>query len=244
MPEPHPLLMEAARQFLNDLIYSVTERVKRWRAFLREVSVQKERQLMAQFRALNGFDPTDDVAKRRTIDEVALQMTGRRPLSDTARNALTITAHPMRQMMRIGWRPIHTDTSTDPLSEPALSSDDPSDPVAPVPVHGTPAPLHAPRDPQGPPAPAPQQTAPAAAVPPPIPQSIDERQPSVPSVSPVSHDPVGGLDGLSRRQRRKWRAEFVPPAHAAGSQAPVVAPPSAKTPPPELKSLKRRSAFK
>lgn len=238
--EPHPMLMEAARQFLNDLAYSVVERVKRWRAFLRDVSVEKERILMAQFRALNGFDPTDDAAKRRTIDQVAKEMTGRTPLSDTARDWLTITSHPMRQMMRIGWRPIHSDTSTDSLSEPALSSDDPSDQAVPVPAHAVPDPSPC----SVPPLCPPPRSARDVTAPLPILQSIDETKPSLPSAEPASHDSAEAGYAPSRRQRRKWRGESALPVPAADSQAPFVAPPSAKTPPPELKSLKRRNAFK
>ena len=104
----HPLLLRAAHAYLNDPAYPVAERVVRWRAFLREISIEKERQLRRTFYALNGFDANDRAAKRRVIDEVAWSITGRTPLSDTERDRLTDACTPLRPLMRIGWQPIFT----------------------------------------------------------------------------------------------------------------------------------------
>ena len=108
----HPLLLDAAHWFLNDPLYGVTERVERWRTFLREVSVEKERQLRGMFYAVNGFDAADRDAKRHVIDETAEALIGRRPLSDVERDMLTDGPSVMRPLMRIGWQPIFTEGET------------------------------------------------------------------------------------------------------------------------------------
>jgi len=102
------LLLDAARCYLNDSAYPVPERVTRWRAFLHEVYTERERLLRTQFYQLNGFDATDDKAKRRVIDAVSLKMTGRQPTTDQERDRLTYCKHPLRPLMWIGWKPVLT----------------------------------------------------------------------------------------------------------------------------------------
>jgi len=62
-------------------------------------------QAMKQFRLRNGFDATDDNAKRALIDEVYVEANLSPPTTDEERNAVFEEDDEWINMMRIGWRP-------------------------------------------------------------------------------------------------------------------------------------------
>ena len=62
-------------------------------------------QAMQQFRLRNGFDATDDDAKRALIDAVYAETSLPPPTTDEERNAILEGEEDWIQMMRIGWRP-------------------------------------------------------------------------------------------------------------------------------------------
>lgn len=60
---------------------------------------------MKQFRLRNGFDATDDDAKRALIDEVYAEANLPLPATDEERNEVFEEDDEWINMMRIGWRP-------------------------------------------------------------------------------------------------------------------------------------------
>ena len=96
-------IMKNGLIYLNDLSLSVSKRIANLRIFLREYYEEKERVNREQFRIINGFDATDDDAKRAVVDELFLVVFQRYPKDDHERNDYTYS--PITNMMRIGWRP-------------------------------------------------------------------------------------------------------------------------------------------
>jgi hypothetical protein len=78
-------------------------------AFLDEVAYHKEKQMMAQFREKNGFDATDDDAKRALLYEICNEIDYPYPTTDEERNEI-IQMDDLTEwtdMMRIGWQPMY-----------------------------------------------------------------------------------------------------------------------------------------
>jgi hypothetical protein len=77
--------------------------------FLDEVAYHKEKQMMIQFREKNGFDATDDDAKRALIHELCKELSHDCPTTDEERNKLLESdyATEWTDMMQIGWQPMY-----------------------------------------------------------------------------------------------------------------------------------------
>jgi hypothetical protein len=78
-------------------------------AFLDEVAYHKEKQMMIQFREKNGFDATDDDAKRALLYEICNEIYHDYPPTDEERNEIIQMGDSTEwtDMMRIGWQPIY-----------------------------------------------------------------------------------------------------------------------------------------
>jgi len=76
-------------------------------AFLDEVAYYKERQMMTQFYEKNGFNATDDDAKRALLYEICNEIYHLYPTTDDERNEIIQMGESTEwtDMMRIGWRP-------------------------------------------------------------------------------------------------------------------------------------------
>jgi len=76
-------------------------------AFLDEVAYYKEQQMMIQFREKNGFDATDDDAKRALLYEICNEIYHLYPTTDEERNEIIQMGDSTEwtDMMRIGWCP-------------------------------------------------------------------------------------------------------------------------------------------
>jgi len=76
-------------------------------AFLDEVAYHKEQQMMKQFYEKNGFDATDDHAKRALLYEICNEIYHLYPTTDEERNEIIQMddSTEWTDMMRIGWHP-------------------------------------------------------------------------------------------------------------------------------------------
>ena len=77
--------------------------------FLDEVAYHKEKQMMIQFHEKNGFDATDDDAKRALLYEICNQIDYPYPTTDEERNEIIQMGDSTEwtDMMRIGWQPMY-----------------------------------------------------------------------------------------------------------------------------------------
>lgn len=90
---------------MNDTQYTIHERIENWKAYLQEFYAEREKILMRVFRERNGFDATDDDAKRNLIDTLYFDVFHRYPRDDEERNRYCSSAIVDRLLMKIGWKP-------------------------------------------------------------------------------------------------------------------------------------------
>ena len=95
--------MRQGLTYMKDYSLSVSDRINKLRIFLREYDKEKEQADREKFLKINGFDATDDDAKRALVDELFLVYAQRYPKDDWERNEYTHSPH--TELMRIGWRP-------------------------------------------------------------------------------------------------------------------------------------------
>ena len=107
MPRPErrekKLIMEAGRIYLNDETMSVSKRVQALQQFIHEFQQEKERLSMVHFKETNGFEATDDNAKRSLVDKLYRKICGSHPKDDAERNACIPASY--GSIMKIGWTP-------------------------------------------------------------------------------------------------------------------------------------------
>ena len=96
-------ILATGSHYLQNTMYPVSTRIKLFRVWFREYREEKQRLQMEQFYQLNGFEATDDDAKRALIDEVHYEVTGRYPADDEERNLYTKSRN--TPMMQVGWEP-------------------------------------------------------------------------------------------------------------------------------------------
>jgi hypothetical protein len=92
--------------FMNDASLPINTRIYKYRGFLREYRNERIKAQMERFREVNGFDPTDDDAKRKLVDELYYEVFQRYPKDDDERNKYTYSYRRIMNMMMIGWKPI------------------------------------------------------------------------------------------------------------------------------------------
>jgi hypothetical protein len=97
------LIMEAGRAYLNDVSMSVSKRIYMFQQFLREFRREKEKLTMQYFKEQNGFEATDDHAKRALVDRMFRKIKGRNPMNDEERNEYISASY--GSIMKIGWMP-------------------------------------------------------------------------------------------------------------------------------------------
>jgi len=97
------LIMEAGRAYLSDDSMPVSKRIHAFQQFLREFRVEKEKLTMELFKEKNGFEATDDVAKRSLVDHLYRKICGRNPKDDEERNSCIPASY--GSIMKIGWTP-------------------------------------------------------------------------------------------------------------------------------------------
>lgn len=97
------LIMEAGRAYLNDDSMSVSKRIYAFQQFLREFRVEKEKLAMEYFKKQNGFEATDDNAKRALVDSMIRKARGTNPKDDEERNSYISASY--GSIMKIGWKP-------------------------------------------------------------------------------------------------------------------------------------------
>jgi hypothetical protein len=99
------LIMEAGRAYLNDYSMPVSKRIHAFQQFLREFHVEKEKLTMKHFKEQNGFEATDDDAKRALVDSMIRKARGSNPKNDEERNSYISASY--GSIMKIGWEPRH-----------------------------------------------------------------------------------------------------------------------------------------
>ena len=99
------LIMEAGRAYLNDDSMPVYKRIHAFQQFLREFRVEKEKLTMKYFKERNGFEATDDDAKRSLVDRLFQKARGSCPKDDDERNEYISASYD--SIMKIGWTPSH-----------------------------------------------------------------------------------------------------------------------------------------
>lgn len=99
------LIMEAGRSYLNDNSMSVSKRIYAFQQFLREFHREKERLTMVYFKEKNGFEATDDDAKRALVDGMIRKAHCLPAKDDEERNEYIPATH--GSIMKIGWKPRH-----------------------------------------------------------------------------------------------------------------------------------------
>lgn len=99
------LLHMIGMAFLNDASLPINIRVYKYRGFLREYRNERVKIQMKRFREINGFDPTDDDAKRKLVDELYYEVFQKYPKDDDERNKYTYSHRRIMNMMMIGWKP-------------------------------------------------------------------------------------------------------------------------------------------
>jgi len=92
-------------EFLKDSTVPISTRIHNYREFLRDFRKEKQKRKMRKFREINGFDATDDDAKRKIVDELFYEVFQRYPVDDEERNEYTHSSSNMG-IMKIGWRPL------------------------------------------------------------------------------------------------------------------------------------------
>jgi hypothetical protein len=97
-------IMKIGLSYLEDTTCSISRRIHNFRVFLRKQRIEKEKNAMIKFKAENGFEATDDVAKRKVVDSLFYSVYQRYPVDDTERNEYTYTGTSLN-IMKIGWRP-------------------------------------------------------------------------------------------------------------------------------------------
>ena len=97
------LIMEAGRAYLNDESMPVSKRIYTFQQFLREFRREKERMTMQYFKEQNGFEATDDNAKRSLVDRLVRKVRGTNPKDDEERNEYISASY--GSIMKIGWMP-------------------------------------------------------------------------------------------------------------------------------------------
>ena len=108
--------LEQVQAFLDDVAICKEKNViiefydkflEQLQLFLDEVAYYKEKSMMIEFYDKNGFNATDDDAKRALIDECCDEISCSRPVTDEERNEIIQMSKPSEwtDMMVIGWRP-------------------------------------------------------------------------------------------------------------------------------------------
>lgn len=97
------LIMEAGRGYLTDESMPVSKRIYTFQQFLREFRREKEQLAMMHFKEKNGFEATDDNAKRALVDRLYRKICGSRPKDDEERNTCIPASY--GSIMKIGWMP-------------------------------------------------------------------------------------------------------------------------------------------
>jgi hypothetical protein len=97
------MLENIGYSIVADLSVPVARRIDNWRKYLREYRQEKTKIMMKLFKEINGFEATDDNAKRALIDELHVEIFKRLPKDDDERNQYTWSRE--TPMMKIGWRP-------------------------------------------------------------------------------------------------------------------------------------------
>lgn len=96
-------ILTVGSQLLKDPALPVAQRIQLFRTWFREYREEKQRLQMEHFYQVNGFEATDDEAKRALIDEAHYEVTGRYPADDKERNLYTKSRN--TPMMQVGWEP-------------------------------------------------------------------------------------------------------------------------------------------
>lgn len=104
-------LRQIGKTFMNDTEYTVKQRLQNWKKFLEEFFIERDKILMNTFREKNGFEATDDDAKRQLIDTLFYEHTNRYPRDDYERDYYNYSNEIDRQLMRIGWKPFQEVTT-------------------------------------------------------------------------------------------------------------------------------------
>jgi len=99
------LVREVGRIYLNDASMPVSKRIHAFQKFLREFRVEKEKLTMQLFKEQNGFEATDDDAKRSLVDGLFHNIHGSYPKDDEERNSYISASY--GSIMKIGWTPSH-----------------------------------------------------------------------------------------------------------------------------------------
>jgi len=99
------LVREVGRIYLNDDSMPVYKRIHAFQQFLREFRVEKEKLTMQYFKEQNGFEATDDDAKRALVDRLFQKARGSSPKDDEERNSYISASY--GSIMKIGWTPSH-----------------------------------------------------------------------------------------------------------------------------------------
>jgi hypothetical protein len=97
------LIMETGHIYLNDASMPVSKRIHAFQKFLREFRVEKEKLTMQHFKEQNGFEATDDDAKRTLVDGLFHKLHGSYPKDDEERNSYISASY--GSIMKIGWTP-------------------------------------------------------------------------------------------------------------------------------------------
>jgi len=97
------MLENIGYSIIADPSFPVPKRIDNWRTYLREYRQEKNKIMMKLFKEINGFEATDDNAKRALIDELHVEIFKRLPKDDDERNQYTWSRE--TPMMKIGWKP-------------------------------------------------------------------------------------------------------------------------------------------
>ena len=95
--------VDVGRIFLE---YGYEDLQQQLKEYMDRIQSYKEQLVMKQFQERNGFEATDDEAKRALIDEMCHTLQHPLPATDEERNQIIESDSSLwMEMMKVGWRP-------------------------------------------------------------------------------------------------------------------------------------------